>query len=262
MNELEEGPGTAARSSLVFLTAAAVSAIALGCANAQLPALPVPQSNQAVTEGTPLPAAFIPSPSATPTGEPTTAASPTPPGPSPSATCTIPPPELKYRRWNVKVGADADASRVDLTPKATTLNALRLLKSPPSPRPQNNRLAPTELSVYRLNNVKLIDIKRAADRDYHLVLKDSNGWTMLAENPDPTCAPCSTASRFLTQTEAVRDYLNAHFTVTQTGTDPDVTVSLSGVGFWDTWSGAYGQAGNAIELHPILAICIGTNCTP
>ncbi|MBC5825138.1 MAG: hypothetical protein GIW99_00750 [Candidatus Eremiobacteraeota bacterium] len=182
--------------------------------------------------------------------------------PSPTPTCTIPADERNYRRWNVKVGSDPDASQVQLTPHDTTISKLRALKAPPSPRPQNDRIWPTEFTVFRLTNVKLIHIARSADRDYHLSVQNSLGKTMIVENPDPDCAPCSTSSRFLSQTTSVRTYLDAHYKVTSNGSDPNDTVSLTGVGFWDTLSGAYGQAPNAIELHPVLSICIGANCRP
>lgn len=159
-------------------------------------------------------------------------------------------------------GSDPDASKVNLTPQDTTISKLRVLKNPPSPHPQDSRIPPTELTVFRLTNVKLIHIALSSDHDYHLVVQNSLGKTIIVEAPDPDCAPCSSSRKFLAQIKAVRSYIDAHYKVTSGGSNPNATVSLTGVGFWDTWSGVYGQAPNSIELHPILSLCIGSNCTP
>jgi hypothetical protein len=41
-----------------------------------------------------------------------------------------------------------------------------------------------------------------------------------------------------------------------------MTISLVGVGFFDVPHGQTGVAPNAIELHPVLGLCVGENCDP
>ncbi|MDQ2816681.1 MAG: hypothetical protein M3T49_00540 [Candidatus Eremiobacteraeota bacterium] len=175
----------------------------------------------------------------------------------PSAACT---PPAQEKRWPVKVGTDADAGSVNLTPQDTTIAALRALALPPYPLPADNRLAPTETSVFRLVNATLIFIQLHPDHDYHLVVQDQNGRTLIVESPDPNCAPAD-SSAYLTQMKAVRQYLDANFTVTAAGQDPNVPVTVTGIGFFDyLYRNLYGQAPNGIELHPLLSACIGSNC--
>src|SRR5713101_7142947 len=65
-------------------------------------------------------------------------------------------------RWSVKTGTDADASKVNLTPKASTLAALGAIPAPANP-PANTRVAPTEMQVVRLTNVTLTMYKLEND---------------------------------------------------------------------------------------------------
>src|SRR2546425_320289 len=53
-------------------------------------------------------------------------------------------------RWAGKTGTDADASAIDLSmQKPTTIAALSALPAPPS-LPDNNRIRPTETTVYSI----------------------------------------------------------------------------------------------------------------
>ncbi|MDQ2817708.1 MAG: hypothetical protein M3T49_05780 [Candidatus Eremiobacteraeota bacterium] len=174
--------------------------------------------------------------------------------------CPIPTPDVK--RWAVKIGVDADAGSVNLTPQDTNIAALRTLPAPPTPLPQNNRITPTETTVFRLTNVALIFIKSNPDFDYHLVVQDPQGRTMILESPNPLCEQ-TVPSRFRGQMTVVRRTLDADFTVTPGGQDPNVPITVSGIGFFDyTYFGNYGAAPNGIELHPLLSFCAGWNCTP
>src|SRR5262250_2979727 len=54
-------------------------------------------------------------------------------------------------RWSVKTGTDADAGHVNLaTSTATTIGNLIALQAPANP-PANNRVQPTETTVFVLN---------------------------------------------------------------------------------------------------------------
>ena len=53
-------------------------------------------------------------------------------------------------RWPVKVLADRDSGAVDPTPQETTVAALGAISIPEVPYPNDHRIAPHELRVYRV----------------------------------------------------------------------------------------------------------------
>jgi hypothetical protein len=87
------------------------------------------------------------------------------------------------------------------------------------------------------------------DRDYHLVLTDGTGRTMIAEAPDPACAA---GSILVGQIADVRGRIDARFR--SLPATSSVPVTVTGVGFFDRIHNAIGQAPNGIELHPIVEI--------
>ena len=82
-------------------------------------------------------------------------------------------------RGPVKRGSDADRYRVNTTTITTSISYLTG-RPQPSSYPRNNRIAPTELHTWTLNNVRLTQYKLESDGDLHLVLKDSAGRRMIA----------------------------------------------------------------------------------
>ena len=59
-----------------------------------------------------------------------------------------------------------------------------------------------------------------------------------------------------------RSEIDARYTVSASPLYPAATVTVTGFGFFDTIHGQNGVAANGIELHPILQICFGKDCTP
>jgi hypothetical protein len=111
-------------------------------------------------------------------------------------------------RWNVKTGMDPDARAVDLRHVvATSIFHMRALPAPVT-LPANRRIRPVETTVYALDGV-LIRYKQETDSDYHLVLSDSGGRTMIAEIPAPDCLYKS--SPFYKAIAAVRVAFTARF---------------------------------------------------
>ena len=111
-------------------------------------------------------------------------------------TLTVQSPTCGVERWSVKTGTDPDASQVNLNnPVHTTIADLGAIVPPPDPPgpPLNARLAPTETTVYVINATMTL-YKKETDVDYHIVLQDDTGHTMIAEIPCPCCAGPSTAS--------------------------------------------------------------------
>ena len=153
-------------------------------------------------------------------------------------------------RWSIKTGTDSGAGSVSLVPQPTTIATLVGLPKPSS-LPSSSRIAPTETTVWELKNVKLTVVKNETDSDYHLVVSDGQN-TMIVETPYPGCVdPASPFSCLVTHGRAAAD-----------GLTTNVTVTVIGVGFFDFLHGQTGVAPNGIELHPVLGLCVGQDCTP
>lgn len=168
-------------------------------------------------------------------------------------------------RWAVKTGTDQEANQVDIeNPQSGTIVELVSLPAPPDPDQISDRDEPTETTAYTLDAI-LTAYKLERDGDYHLVLDDGNGNTMIVEIPDPDfCAE----SIWLEQITAARQSFNDKFgdlvhklreIATLTNGVVMIThvsdpVTVTGVGFFDRKHGQTGVAPNGIELHPVLSI--------
>lgn len=157
-------------------------------------------------------------------------------------------------RWSVKTGTDADKSLITLSSVTSTTIASLISRTAPSTLPANNRVRPTETTVFRVS-ATLKEFKLEADSDYHLVLTDSSGHTLIAEIPDPACvgAGSTLASRI---TNARREF-DVKYTPTGTFHVVNVPVTVTGVGFFDFLHGQTGVAPNGIELHAVTDIVFG-----
>jgi hypothetical protein len=158
-------------------------------------------------------------------------------------------------RWSVKTGTDPDAASVDLgSPQNATIAQLVAL-NPPKPIPANNRFGPTENTVFVVN-ATLTDYKMEGgahgDSDYHLVLQDDQGNTMVAEIPSPGCV--ADGSPFAAQIANARAAFDGQLTATNSFQSANIPVQVTGVGFVDFPHGQHGAAPNVIELHPVLDI--------
>jgi len=154
-------------------------------------------------------------------------------------------------RWSVKVGTDPDAHLVNLNSTTSqTIAYLRGLVAPASP-PLNARVQPPEITDFVLN-ATLVEYKLENDSDYHLVIKDSAGNTMIAEIPDPACV--GAGSPFATLIKAARQAFDAKYNATTSFQTANIPVQLTGVAFFDFLHGQTGVAPNGIELHPLLNI--------
>jgi hypothetical protein len=163
-------------------------------------------------------------------------------------------------RWSVKTGTDADVNKVNLnSPSSTTIAALRS-PAAPSPIPANNRVSPWETTEWILN-ATLTQYKLESDSDYHLVLRDAGGLTMIVEIPSPSCV--GAGSPFLAGITNARNQFNARFTATTSFQTANIPVQIKGVGMFDFLHGQTGVAPNGIELHPVLDIIFNPgNPTP
>ena len=154
-------------------------------------------------------------------------------------------------RWSVKTGTDPDAHLVDINnPVPDTISRLASLTAPSSP-PLNARVQPTETTTDVID-ATLVEYKLEGDSDYHLVIKDAQGNTMIAEIPDPACVAAS--SPFAPGIQNARSEFDAKYTATTSFHTVNIPVEVKGVGFFDFLHGQTGVAPNGIELHPVISI--------
>jgi hypothetical protein len=162
-------------------------------------------------------------------------------------------------RWSVKTGTDADAGLINL--QFTTQTTIASLISLPAPTtlPTNNRIQPTETTVFQVD-ATLTEYKLEADSDYHLILSDGSGNTMISEIPSPACV--GSTSVLLPGIQNARSEFDAHYTATSNFQTANVPVIVTGVGFFDFFHSQTGVAPNGIELHAVLDVNFGTDGMP
>ncbi|RAG85576.1 hypothetical protein DN069_11105 [Streptacidiphilus pinicola] len=157
-------------------------------------------------------------------------------------------------RWAVKTGTDADAGLINLSSSTPTSISALTSRTAPSTLPANNRVQPTETTVFKVT-ATLDEFKLEADSDYHLVLDDGAGHTMIGEIPDPACV--GTGSPLASGIANARNEFDAKYSPTGSFRTVNVPVTVTGVGFFDFLHGQTGVAPNGIELHAILDINFG-----
>ena len=162
-------------------------------------------------------------------------------------------PQCGTERWTVKTGTDADAGLVNLNTIAPTTVSTMAALPVPSNLPENSRVPPIETTVFALS-ATLTQYKLEDDSDYHLVLQDATGKTLIAEIPLPGCVGQN--SPFLSAISHARSQFNAHLTATNSFKAANIPVQITGVGFFDFLHGQIGVAPNGIELHPVLDILL------
>jgi hypothetical protein len=162
-------------------------------------------------------------------------------------------------RWSVKTGTDADIGKVNVN--SSTANTIATMRgwTAPNPIPANNRVSPFETTVWVLN-ATLTQYKLESDQDYHLILQDSGGLTLIAEIPDPACV--GTGSPFAAGVSRARAAFDAKLNATTSFQTANIPVQIKGVGMFDFLHGQTGVAPNGIELHAVLDIVFNPTNTP
>jgi hypothetical protein len=159
-------------------------------------------------------------------------------------------------RWSVKTGTDSGASAINLSTYVSTTIYNLLQSAHPATLPANSRIAPRETTQYRLSGT-LTKYAREGDSDYHLVIQDGSGRTMIVEIPAPNCV--GAGSPFGPGVANARRQFDARFTATTTFKTTSTAVTVRGVGFWDFLHGQTGVAPNGIEIHSVLDITFGAS---
>lgn len=158
--------------------------------------------------------------------------------------------ECGIYRWPVKTLADPDAPKVNLTPKATTIDALRRRKVVVGIG--GARGIGTERTTFRVQ-ARLVEFKLEPDGDIHLVIADPrSGNTMISEFPNQTCTRGSLPGARTKIKKARQALVDAcGFPPNSDFRTVDGTATIDGVGFFDRPHG-HGAPKNGIELHPVL----------
>ena len=155
-------------------------------------------------------------------------------------------------RWSVKTLGDPAGRTVRLSPKATTIRALRKKQLPGSLGLRRSR--GVERTTFRVR-AKLVEMKLEDDGDIHLVIADParTGATMIAELPNASCTAGATPRSRAMMRQARSAFVAACGAPTTSFKRLSGTATISGVGFFDRVHGQTGVAPNGIELHPVVA---------
>ena len=164
--------------------------------------------------------------------------------PAPANACGI-------TRWSIKTGTDTTAVTVDTKVSVPSSVSLMGAIAAPASLPASTRVSPVEKSVYVVD-ATLTQYRMSDDSDYHLVLVDSAGKTMIAELPHPDCV--GESSPFKAAIASARTAFNSQLRATSSFKTISVPVRVVGIGFLDDIHGQSGVAPNGIELHPVLKI--------
>jgi hypothetical protein len=154
--------------------------------------------------------------------------------------------------WATKIGTDSQAGLVNQA-SAPVRTTVQQLTSLPLPSPIRHRVTPTETTVYTIT-ATVNDITVEHDRDLHLAVNGGSGHFMITELPDLGCVPTSSAF--------YPSIARAHSQLTAWNGRLPVTVQITGVGFFDNYTGQSDQAPNQIELHPILNLNFSPGSSP
>lgn len=110
-----------------------------------------------------------------------------------------------------------------------------------------------ELKLYHVTG-RLVGFKLEADQDFHVVLADEAGKTMIVEFADPACAKGSTAAALITAARAqFLKYAKAPTAkFVKVAAAKPLTCTAIGPLFFDKIHGQTGVAKNGVEIHPVL----------
>ena len=178
--------------------------------------------------------------------------------------CTAPSPNPQscgVERWSVKTGTDPTVGEVDLS--STTPTTITLLHAYPSPHPipPNARVPPAETTQWVINGT-LWEYKLESDSDYHIIVQDGVGNTIITEIPYPGESPACVAasSVFLPGIAGARCKFDGSGLPLPTTSfrAVNVPVRVVGVGMFDFAHGQTGASPNQIEIHAILDIFFPT----
>jgi hypothetical protein len=150
--------------------------------------------------------------------------------------------------------------RLPTTALPTTIQKLVSLPAPHDPDAIATRRIPgVENILWRLTRVRLIGYRIEADSDFHLILRDDQGRSLVAEIPAPFCTSSKMKNLFAAARSAVERIGGHPASARWWWTDyrgEQLYISITGYGFFDFEHGVNGASANDIELHPVVSVQI------
>lgn len=150
--------------------------------------------------------------------------------------------------WNLKVLTDNASSEIKDNHRVTSIKKIAEIITDTAKRRKGGRLS-FEKEIVTIKNVFITKVILENDNDYHLVLKDSEGCTMIGEIVDPNCDDAQQAKDYIDDYENVRDMMD-----NLGNTYLNYKYEIKGVLFKDRAHGQTGRAANNLEIHPILKL--------
>lgn len=111
-----------------------------------------------------------------------------------------------------------------------------------------------ELGLFELTDVWVVAYKLEADSDFHVVIRDGDGTTMVVEFPAPACVKNKAARAVIAQArKQFRAIVPAQPTRTMRWLPvPDhIPVVIGCPPFFDRLHGSVGEQWNGVECHPV-----------
>ncbi len=153
-------------------------------------------------------------------------------------------------RWDVKTLVDAPS----LATQRATISSVAQLVGLPAPRYSNAGPRSAQESQVVGVTAWIVGYKLEADADWHVVIQDAAGQTMIVEFPDPACSPEEVGPVFAKARAQFLALVPAVPTPRLRRLARPVPVSVAGVVFMDKIHGQTGVAPNGVELHPVTWI--------
>jgi hypothetical protein len=151
-------------------------------------------------------------------------------------------------RWEQKVLTDSSVDQINTDEKVTTIETMNEVRTDTIHIGENTERGSLEMQVYKIKDCFITHAIKEKDNDFHLVIEDGHGHTMVAEIPDPAC-PEAKKSEFNSEFKAARKtflkYQNVynHYRFDITGVRfIDKKHSKPPIGNWK----------NNVELHPVI----------
>lgn len=145
-------------------------------------------------------------------------------------------------RWDVKILSDPKSRLIRFVPPVDiTIAEVNGLPNGCAGHPRE-RDSGVELTLFEVEG-RVSKKIRERDGDWHVVVSDGEGNTLVAESPSPGCAA---SSRYRTLIRLARAQVD-RWTVGQ-------VVRFRGVGFYDRFHGQTGMSRSCVEIHPILVV--------
>ncbi|HYY04820.1 MAG TPA: hypothetical protein VE736_13110 [Gaiellaceae bacterium] len=150
--------------------------------------------------------------------------------------------------WRLKTLSDGRSRSVDLSPRSTTIAAIRRRHEPrpiptlrTTPFQRRTWAVPAQITRYWREGNEL-----------RLQLYDNNGY-MNAVVPSPSCLSDTTRARSPIM-QTWKKFMNHCGHATKSAQPLGAVVTVIGVGYWSERRARHGEAPNGAELHPVTGL--------